>query len=470
MRKLSSIDEALRYAHMLRRAFQCVVAALSLAGAACGHDGSPKPGWGAAQLIGGGTDAEHIGVSGMAPQIAMNASGTALALWQWRPDASSTAGTIWVDRYDPSSGWGAAEAVADGSDPVLAIDAAGEALLVWASEAQPPRSLQWRRFTRASGWSAASPVPIADAGAFALAMTPAGEALLVWTSSSDVWASSFSATGVWGSPVHVSASLGPGNLSSPQVVLDAVGDAAVVWIDWQAAWPFGHASLRGTHFVVGSGWSDVQTFGGGHQVLATRLVGDPAGNAAIVWVPVSVVAGPPSCNRLTIADGWHVRESIGSLGMSALPQPGMGPNGTVVAILSEPGATAGASSALTALRFDPSTSWSAPVSLTLGVSQSVSAVDLDVDSSGRALVVWSQQGNATRGTVWAAELSADLHWGTPAPLHGAQPALPSCGIELGDGGSYSPTVRLDASGRGLAVWGEFDCERQSIWASRFFPR
>ena len=457
---------------MVRCALPRVVAALSLAAAGCGGGSTtPKLGWGAAQLIGGGTDSDRDVVSGMIPQLAMNATGSAFAVWQRSTAASST---IWVNHYDPSRGWGAAELVASGSDPALASDAAGNALLVWAGADRPPRLVQWRRFTPASGWGPATPVPIASdaAVAFSLAMTPGGDALLVWTSTSDVWASGLSAAGVWGAPVRIGSALDSGNVSAPQVVLDAGGDAAVVWVDWQAIAPFGSSTLRGAHFVAGSGWRDAQTLGGGHQVTAARLVGDLASDAAIVWVPISVVSGSPAFSRLTVADGWHDREAIGSLGAGMGPgQLAMGPNGTAVLALSPSAAPGAAANSVTILRFAPATStWSAPVSLALGADQSVSSVDLDVGSAGDASVVWGEFGSATRGTVWAADVSAELKWGTPMPLHGAASALARCGPDLAYGGGYSPAVRLDASGRAVAVWAEFDCSRWSVWANALLPR
>ena len=456
---------------MARSAVPCVVVALALAVAGCGSGGSatPKPGWGTAQLVGGGTDADREAVNGLAPQLAMNASGSAFVVWRQQTAASSF---IWVTRYDPSRGWSVPETVGSGSDPVLVVDAAGDALLVWAAAAEPPRSVQWRRFTPASGWSPAAPVPKAsDAAAwFSLAMTPAGDALLVWTSTADVWASAFSAAGVWGSPTRIGSALGPGTVSAPQVVLDGSGDAAVVWTDYQTVWPFGVSSLRGTHFVAGSGWRDVQTLATSRSVYATRLVGDLAGNAAVVSTQVSVVSGPPSCSRLTVADGWLDRETIGSTApLSITPQLAAGPNGIVVA-LSVSTAANGATTDLKAMRFAPSTSWSAPVSLALGADRTVGGVDLDVGSAGNALVVWSEFGSATGGTVLASEFSASLQWGAATPLHGSAPALPRCGPDLAYGGGYSPAVQLDASGRGLAVWAEFDCTRWSIWANQFQPR
>jgi len=76
------------------------------------------------------------------PQIAIDPSGNALAVW---------AG-IWSNRYTPSNGWGTAEELSDGGvSPQVAIDPSGNALAVWA---------QWdgalshwsNRYTPSNGW------------------------------------------------------------------------------------------------------------------------------------------------------------------------------------------------------------------------------------------------------------------------------------------------------------------------------
>jgi hypothetical protein len=417
-------------------------------------------------LVGGGTDADRDIVGGMVPRLAMNASGSALVVWERR---TASASSIWANRYDPIQGWSGAESVGSGSEPIAVIDAGGNALLAWLEEEGQRRSIRWRRRVAGSAWSAAARVPVASdqADAFSLAVAPAGDALLVWTAMTGVWVSSYSAVGGWGSPVLLGRQVATGRASAPQVAMDAGGDAAVVWIDYQALAPFGSSSLRGTHLVAGSGWRDAQNIGqGGRLLVATRLEADDAGNALVAWTPVSVMPGVPFFSRLSIASGWQTAQSVSSLGPEVVKQLAMGRDGSAVLVLSPPGVAHG----LTASRFEPATSWSPLVSLAVGADQVVATADVDVEPSGNALVVWDQHGSASRATVWTAELSADPRWGTPQTLKAGVATLPQCGPDVGTGGGYSPALRIDASGRALAVWGEFDCERWSIWADRFLPR
>jgi hypothetical protein len=68
------------------------------------------------------------------------------------------------------------------------------------------------------------------------------------------------------------------------------------------------------------------------------------------------------------------------------------------------------------------------------------------------MVVWDS------GTkVRAAELSTGLQWGTATSLHEPASGSPQCHADLdfapGIGGAF-PAVRVDATGRAVAVWAE----------------
>ena len=83
-------------------------------------------GWQVAELIEtGGSDALY-------PQIAIDANGNALAVWHQYDGARYS---IRANRYTPGIGWGAAGTIDDGSgdayNPQIALDANGNALAVW---------------------------------------------------------------------------------------------------------------------------------------------------------------------------------------------------------------------------------------------------------------------------------------------------------------------------------------------------
>jgi hypothetical protein len=74
-----------------------------------------------------------------APRVVMDAAGNAIAVWAQfsaSPAASSLA-SIWANRYTPKNGWGTAVLVSDSNGPfanggpALARDGSGNALVVW---------------------------------------------------------------------------------------------------------------------------------------------------------------------------------------------------------------------------------------------------------------------------------------------------------------------------------------------------
>ena len=84
--------------------------------------------WGTAALI----ETDNAGEA-YEPQIALDASGNALAVWQQFDGARYN---IWANRYTAATGWGTAALIetddaGDARDPQIAFDANGNALAVW---------------------------------------------------------------------------------------------------------------------------------------------------------------------------------------------------------------------------------------------------------------------------------------------------------------------------------------------------
>ena len=92
------------------------------------------------------------------PQIAMDAAGNALAVWS---QSDGTRYNIWANRYVAGS-WGSAELVetndsSDAFSPQIAIDAAGNGLAVW--EQYDGRSFNaWANRYVAGSWGIAKPI------------------------------------------------------------------------------------------------------------------------------------------------------------------------------------------------------------------------------------------------------------------------------------------------------------------------
>jgi hypothetical protein len=133
--------------------------------------------------------------SAIAPQIALDAAGNALAVWT-QSDGTCDSITcesiprdnIWSNHYTVGSGWGAAGLIetddtGNASSPQIALDAAGNALAVWTQSDGTRDNIWSNRYTVGSGWGTAELIETDDAGdatAPQIALDTAGNALAVW--------------------------------------------------------------------------------------------------------------------------------------------------------------------------------------------------------------------------------------------------------------------------------------------------
>ncbi|MCH6583386.1 MAG: hypothetical protein IH808_10290, partial [Proteobacteria bacterium] len=87
---------------------------------------TPSSGWGNASMIETGRGLAY------APQLAMNTSGNAVAVWVQK---DGMAYSIWANRYTAGSGWGNASMIETGAGsaavPQVVMDANGNAVAVW---------------------------------------------------------------------------------------------------------------------------------------------------------------------------------------------------------------------------------------------------------------------------------------------------------------------------------------------------
>ena len=94
---------------------------------------SPSSGWSNLLLI------ESLAADAGAPEIAMDGRGNAIAVWSQK-DSLGTQWDVWTNRYTPARGWGAPEHLesgtgfqnlAEGIYPQVAMDPSGTAVAVW---------------------------------------------------------------------------------------------------------------------------------------------------------------------------------------------------------------------------------------------------------------------------------------------------------------------------------------------------
>lgn len=169
------------------------------------------------------------------PLIACDAAGNALAVWY---QSDGTHGNIWAGRY-AGGVWGAplklnSQDMSGTSTPQLAVNAAGEAVAVWGQHDGARIKLWACRYTGGS-WGAAQPLETNAAGDVndkAVALDPAGNATVIWLTDDgtarDLWTCRYAAdSGRWSNPIEFENR--PEQAYGPVLVLNAAGEALAVW-------------------------------------------------------------------------------------------------------------------------------------------------------------------------------------------------------------------------------------------------
>jgi len=341
------------------------------------------------------------------PQIALDANGNALVVWS---QSDGTRDNIWAIRYETGNGWGLAELIeidnaGNATRPQIAMDANGNALVVWDQSDGTRRNIWANRYDIDNGWGVAELIETDNAGnAFdaQIAMNADGNAMVVWAQSDgtvgntdfNIWAKRYEVGSGWG--VAERKRIGTDNAvgaNRPQVVLDADGNALAVWFEVGGIWA--------SRYVIDSGW-------GGAELITNPLDGaawpgiamDAKGNALAVWRDFKDGRHNIWANRYVVGGGWSGAELIGT-------------------------------DAVGAFAFDP---------------------QIAVDADGNAVALWTQNDRG-RFSIWGSRYVVDNGW-NKAEL-----------IEVDNaGGAFDPKIAMDASGNALAVWRQDD--GTDIWDTR----
>jgi hypothetical protein len=214
-------------------------------------------GWGASRRL----DAQNEG-NAYSPRIAFDIQGNAMAVWEQQVGGRYK---VWASCYEAGRGWGTARPIdksatnsaSDATAPQVALNALGEAMAVWQQSDGRHSHIRTSRFARGVGWGAS--VSVGDTSTHANAPQVAFDAqdiaLVVWQqlagAQTQVWASQRSMDGSWARAAQLSAEHGAGDAFNPTFILDPLGKAIALWQQGDAA----SSHLWARRFSAGAGWS-----------------------------------------------------------------------------------------------------------------------------------------------------------------------------------------------------------------------
>lgn len=314
--------------------------------------------------------------------------------------------------------------------PVVAYDAAGNALAVWGADVQGGggTDLMWSRRTSGGTWSAPIKIPDwipppptpavgEDRRDPVLAVAPNGNAVAAWRvtsfQGSHVMASTFSPATGWATPVFL----------------------------WRK------------HPDMPSGAVDL------------RIAADSAGNTLVVWAAVGIIF----YNRYTPGTGWVDGATVEGVGLpvSALiadePEMAMNSAGQAVVIWRQ-GTDASPSPPLDydlwSSRYDMANdTWTVPQQLEDGVGTLFYGKSLMIDADGTATALWSDY-DGDRLHIRAARLVVNA-WTAPSVVE--------IGNTSSTGFAMDPHAVVDGNGNVMAVWQQGDINEGAFYASRYVP-
>jgi len=178
------------------------------------------------------------GGDALPPQIAVNQAGTAFVAWRTWDGVTKR---LWAVRYTPGTGWGSPVLV-DSSvpndilDPMIAIDDAGNAIIVDSIWDGGQYSIYAYRYIVGTGWGAAVSLENLPNQSFSprIAMNGGGEAVASWNNLDgadySVYAIFFSPTLGWHGLAAVENI--PGETDQAPVAIDSAGNAYATWQQW----------------------------------------------------------------------------------------------------------------------------------------------------------------------------------------------------------------------------------------------
>ncbi|HEY5332546.1 MAG TPA: hypothetical protein VIJ21_03300, partial [Solirubrobacterales bacterium] len=219
------------------------------------------------------------------PEVALDDVGEATAIWHG-PDPRHS--IVQVATLKPGQSWSAGrELSARGRNavaPQIAVDPAGAAVAVWRRRDGRRSIVEAAVRTAAGAWSRPAALSATGENAVApqVAIDATGEAVAIWKrfdgAHSIVQSASRAAGAAWSRPVNLSA---PGrNAEEPDVAIDAAGEAVAVWERFDGRFDRIQSASR----RPGGSWSKATYLSRrGRSAHEPQVAVDAGGESVAVW-------------------------------------------------------------------------------------------------------------------------------------------------------------------------------------------
>jgi hypothetical protein len=389
-------------------------------------------------------------------QVGIAGSGIIHAVWREFPSS------LWTKAYTPGFGWGAPRKIADTSTagPLLGVSESGHAIIAWTE------SLSTRTYVKAitslpgEGWSAATDLGnSADMMRdLALAINAAGEAHVAWATPYSVAARSWSPSTKWESLKYL-GSAGVTSTKGLTVAAGAEGRAVAVWV--RGIPSTGALALAYATHAAGSGWGDAlpgPSVDEGTSYLYPRLALNAEGSGVLAWASAVTMNGVSRKilygSSYTGAGGFSAPQTLQNLPSAALQE-----NSARVAVNSQGHAVVtwtqvpvdAVERYLWTARYVSGTGWQTSQSLATAVIDS----DVAMDPAGNAIVLYNRyEGSLAR--MWTRTHDAS-GWGAAVAVEKTAAERPQ----------HDPQLKINGKGHRVATWENMTNSILTSWISHF---
>jgi hypothetical protein len=389
------------------------------------------------------------------PVVSFDASGHALAVWEQFDGVSPRIG---FKRYTAGSGWGTAELIETGNgsaqDPQIAVNGSGHAIAVWQHTESIRGSVRAISYTPGSGWGTAELIEFDDVGDAILpqvAIDPNGNAVVVWQQYDgarfNIWYNRYVAGTGWEGPGLLESD--SGQASAPRVAIDASGRALAVWQQFDGA----NTNILASRYVPGTGWGAPELLESRTgETFHARIAMNADGSALAVWLQFELQKFKVWSNRYAPGSGWGIAERIGPDGLTTheAPQVAIDAHGNGIAVWQQyDGAT---TFEIGASRYVVGSGWAGATVIPNDSVRPALQPQIAIDPNGNALAVWSQpQTTMFFKLSWSRYTAAG--WTKAATFAGDDQEH-----------MIGPQIAIDASGNALCVAMRDD---GNVWSVRF---
>jgi hypothetical protein len=346
-----------------------------------------------------------------AARIAMNPNGQAVAVWV---QGDGTRANIWANHFNPAtSAWASAQLIetdniGNAYAPQVAVNASGNAIAVWQQSDGTRENIWANRYVGATGtWIGATLIEtsnLGDATAAHLAFDTSGNAIAVWQQSdgtrNNIWANRYNATtGLWAMATLIETD-NAGDAFTPRIAFGASGNAVAVWTQSDGTHNNGWANrYSGTAGTWGAA-ELIETDNAGSAAGANVAV-DASDNALAVWDQRDGTRPNIWANRYSASSGtWGTAKLLetDNAGDAYNPSLAMDASGNAMTVWYQ---SDGTRYNIWTSRFSASTNtWVTPELLENDNAGNAYNASVVIDASGNALAVWDQN-DGTRANVWA---------------------------------------------------------------------